>query len=118
MVLSPTAGMWAGVSANGTSPSFSLPSGAVPAGTLLVNSTVTGVSGTGTPTLQVFLDVSDVNGNWFTVVTLTAQTAVGVQTGSGAPLSATPYAIGTYRLRWTVTGTNPQFSLALAVFGN
>lgn len=115
--LSPTAGIWAGLSASGTSPSFSLATGATPGGQVAVSSVVTGVAGT-SPSLQLFLDVSDASGNWFPVITLNPQTTTGVQSAAGNVAQATPNAIGQYRLRWTVSGTNPQFSVLAAAYGS
>ncbi|MBR7832478.1 hypothetical protein KDL01_04370 [Actinospica durhamensis] len=116
--LSPSAGIWAGLSASGTSPTFSLPTAAVPGGQVAAACVVTGVSGTGTPTLQVFLDVSDASGNWWPVVSLNPQTAAGAQSAAGNLLQATPNAIGQYRLRWTISGTSPVFNVMAAAFGS
>ena len=117
-VLNPTAGVWAGLSSSGTSPTFTLPTGATAGGQVALSCAVTGVSGTGSPSLQMFLDVSDASGNWFPVVSLNAQTATGVQTGAGNVAQATVNAIGQYRLRWTVSGTSPQFSILAAAYGS
>jgi hypothetical protein len=115
--LVPTAGLWCGLAASGTSASFSLATGATPGGQVAVSSVVTGVAGT-SPSLQVFLDVSDASGNWFPVVTLNPQTSTGVQSAAGHVAQATPNAIGTYRLRWTVSGTNAQVSVLAAAYGS
>jgi hypothetical protein len=78
-------------------------------GLLVVN--VTGISGT-SPGLAVFFDVQDSWGNWCLVSNATAI--------SGAVLTSTGTVYGninsgytlTYngRIRWTITGTTPQFS--------
>lgn len=115
--LNPTAGLWVGLSTSGTSPTFELISGNVPGGQINVASVVTSVAGT-SPSLQVFLDVADVSGTWYQVLAVTAQTAAGVQSAVGNPLSATPIATGLYRLRWTITGTNPVFNVAVTAFGS
>lgn len=117
-VMNPTAGVWAGLSASGTSPTFSLPTGATAGGQVALSCAVTGVAGTGSPSLQMFLDVSDASGNWSPVVTLTAQTATGVQSGAGNVAQATANAIGQYRLRWTISGTAPVFSVLAAAYGS
>lgn len=114
--INPAAGIWAGLSTSGTSATFSLPTGAQAGGQVAASCAVTGVTGS-TPSLQLFLDVSDVSGNWFPVVTLTAQTTAGVQTGVGNVASATANAISQFRLRWTLTGTNPVFNVMAAAFG-
>lgn len=73
---------------------------------------VTAVTGT-TPTLNVFWDNQDANGNWIlSLVSLTQLTAapnythavVGVPSPSGYPLTAAG------RIRWTVGGTNPSWT--------
>ena len=90
---------------------------AVANGLLVVS--VAGVSGT-TPGLAVFFDVQDAFGNWCLTSNATAI--------SGAVLTSTGTVYGnisggynlTYngRIRWTVTGTSPQFTgVSLSLFG-
>jgi hypothetical protein len=86
------------VSAGGETGPFAL---AFP-GPVTLFSVVTAVAGT-SPDLQAFLDVNQ-DGNWVPLITLTAQTGAGVQSGSAQPPADSQ---GTYRIRWTLTGTNP-----------
>jgi hypothetical protein len=85
---------------------------------LLIVST-TAVSGSGTPTLAVFFDVSDAYGNWVTVSNATsiggtAITGTGVVSGV---ITATSIAAYNGRIRWTVTGTTPSFTCSFDLFG-
>jgi hypothetical protein len=94
-----------GVSAAGTSDSFKL-SGSV--GTLA--SVVTAINGSGS--FQCFLDVQDTAGNWWPVVSATAQTTVSTQTGAGQITTATPNATAVGRLRWTISAGTANVILA------
>lgn len=98
--------VWATLTAAGTSDSFSLATH-----TAIVSSIVTAVSGT-TPSLQVFLDVQDVAGNWVQQAALTAQTAAGVQSSAFVATVAGPSG-RLARFRWTLTGTTPTATVLL-----
>jgi hypothetical protein len=101
--------LWQGIAAAGTSQPFDL----VGLGTLFVASIVTSVNAAGT--LQVFLDVSDVAGNFQQQIALTAQTVAGVQTGVlPVPSTVQPTLVGRGRFRWTSTGS---FNVALVAVG-
>ncbi|MFJ9903928.1 hypothetical protein ACIRVK_13655 [Streptomyces sp. NPDC101152] len=104
------AGVWAGLTAGGTSATFGVQS----PGTVFVSSIVTSVAGT-SPSLQVFLDVMDVSGAWIQVAALTAQTGTGTQTATVTPPTVASNLTDNGRLRWTVSGTGANFGAALAV---
>jgi hypothetical protein len=104
----PTASLPGGV---GTSDPFGL-AGQGPA---IVASVVTGV--TGSPSLQVFLDVQDAGGNWQQVAALTAQTGAGVQSAVAQAATIAAVAAGaarTARFRWTLTGSGTASVLMTA----
>jgi hypothetical protein len=103
-------GFWAVLTGAGTGDPFQL--GAAPQA--LVASVVTSAAGT-TPSLQVFLDVIDVSGNWVQVAALTAQTAAGTQFAAVTPSSTAVNLTRTARLRWTLSGTSPVMGTAIAV---
>ncbi len=103
--------LWLGLNAAGASDPFGL-AGQGPA---IVASVVTSVSGS--PSLQVFLDVQDAGGNWQQVAALTAQTAAGVQ--SAVVSAATIAALGsgaarTARFRWTLSGGSASVLMTAA----
>jgi hypothetical protein len=101
--------LWQGITAAGTSQPFDL----MNVGTLFLASVVTAVNAAGS--LQVFLDVSDIAGNWQQQAALIAQTTTGVQsTAVPVPAAAQSALIGIGRFRWTSTG---QFSVALVAVG-
>ena len=86
-------------------------------GTLIVN--VSAITGSSTPTLAVFFDIQDSFGNWVLVSNATsiggtAITGTGVVSG---PLSATNIAAFNGRIRWTVSGTTPSFTVSFDIFG-
>lgn len=77
---------------------------ASPGAPIFVASIVTAVAGS-TPSLQVFADVLQ-DGTWVQVAALTAQNGAGVQSAVAQPPADTQ---GTWRLRWTVSGTGAEF---------
>lgn len=85
------------VSASGQTAGFALPF----PGPVQLTSAVTAVAGT-SPNLQAFLDVNQ-DGNWVPLITLSAQTSASTQSASALPPADSQ---GTYRIRWTLTGTN------------
>jgi hypothetical protein len=90
---------------------------AVANGLLIVSTSA--VSGTGTPTLAVFVDVQDYFGNWVLVsnstsIGGTAITATGTAQGV---ISANAIAAYSARIRWTVTGSTPSFTCSFDLFG-
>ena len=91
-----------GITASGQTLQFSLPGSGIQ-----VTAAFGAVSGT-SPSLQAFADCL-VGVNWVQVVELTALTAAGFEQGVGrAPVSGPPGS-QQWRLRWTVSGTNPLF---------
>jgi hypothetical protein len=81
---------------------------------LVVQSDVTAASGT-SPSLTVIVEDSVDGGvNWNTVVSLTAQTAVGRQVGRlGLTAASWPFNPRKVRVRWTVSGTTPSLTFSV-----
>jgi hypothetical protein len=80
---------------------------------------VSAVTGSSTPTLAVFFQVSDYFGNWVTVSNATSiggSTITGTGVVSGA-MSATNISAYNARILWTVSGTNPSFTCSFDVYG-
>lgn len=91
-------GVYHGVSANGTSDTFTVDGSA----DLYVASVVDKIkSGT---TFQAFVDVLNSGGNWTQVASTTAQTTVGAQFTASNPKITEALATRQYRFRWTVSG--------------
>jgi hypothetical protein len=81
---------------------------------LVVQSDVTAVSGTASPTLTVIIEDSVDGVNWNTAVTLTAQTAVGRQVARlGLTAASWPFNPRRVRVRYTITGTTPSFTFSV-----
>lgn len=87
---------------------------------LIVQSDVTAISGTATPTVTVKIqDSVDGGVNWNDVVTLTAQTTVSRQVARLGLTSANwPFNPRRIRAAWTISGTNPSLTFSVkAVMG-
>lgn len=84
---------------------------------LAYDATISAVSGT-TPSLTLILERQGADGNWYQVFASSAITAAGVVSASlGAGLS-TAVAFGqTVRVRWTITGTTPSFTVTHSLIG-
>jgi hypothetical protein len=100
--------LWATLGASGVSEPFHLASH----GPTVLASLVTAVGGT-SPSLQVFLDVQDLAGNWQQVAVLTAQTAAGVQSAQffNGGFPGPQGKVG--RFRWTLGGTAPSVAVLI-----
>lgn len=98
----PALGIYNAVSTNGNTDPFPL----VADNNAFVGSIATVIAGT----LQVFLDMQDVDGNWQTIATLTAQTAVGSQSAVVQPSGVNANVINVARLRWTCSGGDAVFA--------
>lgn len=72
---------------------------------------VTAASGT-TPTLDVVVEDTLDGTNWNTIATFTQKTAAGVQA-----VDVTGLFTDQLRVRWTVAGTTPSFTFAVALYG-
>lgn len=90
---------------------------AVQSGLLMVNvpSAPTGT----TPSLSLFFDVQDYWGNWYQAsgalpISGAAITAAGVYAGNISSSLALPL---NGRIRWTISGTTPQFKVSLSLYG-
>lgn len=79
-----------------------------------------------TPTLDVYLDVQDAAGNWFTQIAHatpqlttaagTAQVSVGLHLPSGTGLA--PLVLPEHgRISWVLSGTNPSYSAVISLYG-
>lgn len=97
-------GFVGGVSVNGRTAPFTLPQ----SGDITALCNVTAITGS-SPAVQVFLEMTDAQGNWNAVVTLPSQNATGVQQASAqVPGNLSRVA----RLRWALTGTSPIATIA------
>lgn len=87
---------------------------------------VTGTPGGTTPTLDVYLDVQNADGNWFTQVAHatpqltasagTAQVSIGLHLPSGTGLA--PLVLPEYgRVSWTLGGTSPSYTAVISLYG-
>jgi len=96
--------------------------------TLAVDITISAVSGTGTPTMTLFLERQGADGNWYQIWTSAAQTATGAISLSMGPamvgtnVTGATTAVGVVltanaRLRCTVSGTNPSFTTSVSIEG-
>lgn len=99
---SPALGIYEAVSAAGNTDQFSL----VADGSTFVGAITTSITGT----LQVMLEMQDVDGNWQPIATLPAQSSSGAQSAVVQPLSVAPNAINVARLRWTCSGGDATFA--------
>lgn len=72
---------------------------------------VTGVSGTATPTVTVKIQDSADNSTWADLITFTAATAIGGETKSAATGTVRRYT----RAIWTISGTTPSLTFAVAL---
>lgn len=78
---------------------------------------VTAVSGT-TPSMTVIVERQELDGNYYPIYTSSAITATGLTTTSIGPgLTTNAELSGTFRVRWTITGTTPSFTLSINVMG-
>ena len=84
---------------------------------VVVDLRVSAVSGT-SPSLTPRLERLGSDGNWYTIWTGTAMTAVGNQSANIGPgLTTAVLPVGQVRLAWTVTGTTPSLTLAASIQG-
>lgn len=86
---------------------------------LAVDLSVTVVGGSASPTLTMFLERQMSDGaTWAAIWSPTAITATGVTSTSIGPGLATNAIWGQFiRLRWTISGTNPSFTLVGSIYG-
>jgi hypothetical protein len=87
---------------------------------------VTGTPGGTTPTLDVYLDVRDAAGNWFTQVAhatpqitgtaATAQVSIGLHLPAGTGMA--PMVLPeSGRVSWVLSGTNPSYAAVISLYG-
>lgn len=91
---------------------------------LLVQSQVTAISGTATPTITVVIEDSVDGVTWRVVGTFAAQTTTNTLTIAIAPSGvaqasgfAWPVNLDRMRARWTISGTNPNITFNLRAVG-
>ena len=84
---------------------------------IAVDINITAVSGT-SPTIQFFIDRKDANGFYYNIWssnTVSASTPISTTIGAFAAINQ---ALGsTVKLRWTITGTSPNFTFSASVIG-
>ena len=84
---------------------------------LELNLVVTAVSGT-TPSMTIFVEGQDDEGNWFTLYSPAAITATGDTEQSIGPALQTDVVVPpVVRLRWAITGTTPSFTFTASLIG-
>lgn len=117
--------------ASGTTLTASGNSGSIPIDLRYVSSLWLAVNVTGspagtTPTLDVYLDVQDAAGNWFTQAAHatpqlttsagTAQVSAGLRLPAGTGLA--PLVLPERgRVSWVLSGTNPSYAAVISLYG-
>lgn len=85
---------------------------------LALDFNITNITGSGTPTLTLFLERLGADGVWYPIYTSSAITAQGkVSTSLGYGQAAQGSFGLTVRVRWTISGTTPVFTLSASIIG-
>jgi len=88
-----------------------------PRSSLCLDISVTAVSGTGA-SCTFMLQRKGADGNWYTIYTSSAVTAIGtVSTTIGAGCSTNQDFGTSIRLAWTISGTTPSFTFGASIIG-
>lgn len=85
---------------------------------IAVDVNVSAVSGSGSPTLDLFVERLGADENWYAVWSPSGVTGIGVSStsiGPGCTIGAV--LTGTLRFRWAITGSTPSFTFSASIVG-